>query len=59
MEVINIKGGQPDSPWTAAGDGHEWRRGDDESAEAFEARVMVEAEAAGVKSLIIDGLPGD
>ncbi len=57
-EEIVIHGGLPDAnPFDRAGAALSWHRQPGESEEAFRARVLAEAEAAGAEHVVFGGLP--
>ncbi|MBP0111068.1 hypothetical protein [Bradyrhizobium vignae] len=59
IEVITIFGCLPQPLMYAESGGRGWRREATESHEQFEKRVVAGAKAAGLRSVIIGGLPPD
>jgi hypothetical protein len=57
LRVIAISGGLPGPIRYAQGGGRIWKRANDETFEAFEARVTADAKAAHLKQVVIGGLP--
>jgi len=57
LQIIVVHGGFSGTPRYADGGGRIWERALDETLEAFEQRVITDAKAAGLKLVIIGGLP--
>jgi hypothetical protein len=57
LQAIMIEGGLPGPIRWAEGGGQVWERAVDETFDAFENRVIANVKAAGLKSVMIVGLP--
>ncbi len=57
LQVIIVHGGFSGPPQYADGGDRIWERASDETFEVFEERVIANAKAAGLKFVVIGGLP--